>query len=176
MVRKCFMLSDYCIENQHADHDSTGRILKDLDLINQRVTQYFSEQFSDGVNCIPYFAGHPSPLYSPISGAEMYKACMRMNNRHACEPGGIPAELLKYGAEVLSVPLADIMNSSECNRDPVSIGRGIFILLQKLGEPLGPLSSLRPIVLLGAVWKAISLMVLAPVSYTHLTLPTNREV
>ena len=84
----------------------------------------------------------------------------KLNNGRACGLDSMPGELLKYAADTLAQPIADIFNQALEAQQPLSIGHGILILLQKPGKPKGPLSSLRPIVLLTALRKTILLLVL----------------
>ena len=91
----------------------------------------------------------------------------KLNNARACGYGSLPGELLKYAADQLDAPLAALFNQSLEHGQPlelVELGRGILILLQKPGKPIGALSSLRPIVLLTTFCKVLSLMVLARIS------------
>ena len=46
----------------------------------------------------------------------------------------------------------------------LDIGKGVLILVQKPGKPTGPLTSLRPIVLLSVLRKTLSLIVLSRIA------------
>ena len=72
-----------------------------------------------------------------------------------------PVPLLKYAADQLDTPLEALFNQSLEHGQPLELGRGVLILLQKPGKPIGPLPSLRPIVLLTTLRKVLSLVVLA---------------
>ena len=73
----------------------------------------------------------------------------------------ISDELLKYAASVISTPLANIINMMfEQHIALDSLGKGILIALPKPRKPVGPLSSLPPIVLLNCTRKVISLAAL----------------
>ena len=50
---------------------------------------------------------------------------------------------------------------SKQHHEPLDMDKGVLILLQKPGKPVGPLTSLRPNVLLSALWKTLSLIVLS---------------
>ena len=56
--------------------------------------------------------------------------------------------------------MAVIFNQALEHHQPLKIGHGTLILLQKPGKPIGALSSLRPIVLLTTLRKVLSLVVL----------------
>jgi len=88
----------------------------------------------------------------------------KLNNARACGYDSLPGELLKYAADQLHAPLAALFNQSLEHGQPLELGRGILILLQKPGKPIGALSSLRPIVLLTTLRKVLSLVVLARIS------------
>ena len=79
-------------------------------------------------------------------------------------PDSIPAELLKYGSDLLAQPLADIVNQGLSTRDNIHLGDGIFLGLPKTNKPAGQCASLRPIVLLNTIRKAISLVVQCRIS------------
>ena len=96
-----------------------------------------------------------------------------MTNQRAAGPDGLHAELLKYGAEYLSPLIANIINTAiETNRDASQvIGVGTLVPLVKPGKPRGPVTSLRPIILLNTIRKALPLVVLkriTPAVETHL--------
>ena len=60
--------------------------------------------------------------------------------------------------------MAAIINDALEHHEPLDIGKGVLILLQKLGKPVGPLTSVRPIVLLSALRKTLSLIVLSRIA------------
>ena len=76
----------------------------------------------------------------------------------------IPAEFLKCSAELLSHTIANIFNDALHHHELLDIGKGVLILVQKPGKPTGPLTSLRPIVLLSVLRKTLSLIVLSRIA------------
>ena len=76
-------------------------------------------------------------------------------------PDGVTNELLKYAAGILSESFAEIINTIfEQHITLEALGKGILVALPKPGKPLGPLTSLRPIVLLNSVRKIVSIITL----------------
>lgn len=106
----------------------------------------------------------PRPPSCPITTDEVAAAFRRHNNGRASGPDDIPAELLKYGSSVLAPHVADIINASFAQGQPLPLGEGTPSSLPKPNKPQGLCSSLRPIVLLNSIRKAISLVVLARIS------------
>ena len=100
------------------------------------------------------------PLENPITTAEVSQAIRKLKNGRATGPDGIPGELLKYGPPSLHKNIADILNQMMEKGEELDLGNGTLIVLQKPGKPKGPLSSLRPIVLLNTLRKTLSLIVL----------------
>ena len=91
------------------------------------------------------------------------------------QPGARPDEVFKYvfqGAGGLSVPLWPelVILCSDV------LGRQFRFPVEHPFEDIGNWNHLRPEVSVGEVPKPAWATEPAPVSYTHLTLPTNREV
>ena len=72
----------------------------------------------------------------------------RLNNNRASGSDELPCELLKHGSNVIAKPISDVFNRAITDQEILSqIGQGIIILLPKPGQPVGAMTSLRPIVL-----------------------------
>ena len=140
-------------------HDEHGHTVDPAE-VGRRVTEYFDQQFRDDVAIgLPAFKGDNQPLKQPIEASEVNSTMKKLNNARACEYGSLPGELLKYAADQLDAPLAALFNQSLEHGQPLELGRGILILLQKPGKPIGALSSLiRLIVLLTTLCKVLSLV------------------
>jgi len=145
--------------------DASGRIVGSDREAASVIRDHFSRQFSDP-NCagLEPFQGHPRPLDTPLTAKEVCTALKRLNNGRAAGSDGIHGELLKCCAEEISPTISELINSVFERHDPVDIGHGLVIPLQKPGKPRGPPSNLRPIVLLTALRKAISLITLTRIS------------
>ena len=64
----------------------------------------------------------------------------------------------------IAVTIANIFNDALQHHELLDIGKGVLILVQKPGKPTGPLTSLRPIVLLSVLRKTLSLIVLSRIA------------
>ncbi|KAK2189616.1 hypothetical protein NP493_101g06026 [Ridgeia piscesae] len=73
-------------------------------------------------------------------------------------------ENLKYAPAELSRLIADAFNDIFEKHQPLNVGTGVLISLQKPGKPLGPLKSLRSIVLLTTLRNTLSLITLQRIS------------
>ena len=146
-------------------HDSNGRILTNSSCKIKRVSEWFQSQFNpSAVQRITNEAFVTGPLVCPISETEVENALLRLNNNRACGPDGIAGELWKYSAGVVSASLASIFNQALQEGQSLDLGQGTLIPLQKPGKPPGPLTSVRPIVLLSTIRKALSLIVLTRIA------------
>ena len=146
-------------------HDNSGRTICNAAELNARVTEHFSGQFSDpsvdGLNAFPETL---SRLTHRITPAEINQAIGKLNNGRASGHDDIPAELFKCSADLLAQPIANIFNDALEHHEPLGLGKGVLILIQKPGKPKGPLTSVRPIVLLTTLRKTLSLVVLSRIA------------
>jgi len=85
-----------------------------------------------------------------------------MKNRKSAGPDGLQAELLKYSSKAIAPVICNIINRAVNENLDISavIGAGTLVPLAKPGKPKGPCKSLRPVVLLNTIRKALSLVVL----------------
>ena len=128
----------------------------------EAIRKWFQHQFTDPNDepLLP-FDSSPRPLNQPITATEVEKALQSLRNGRASGPDTINNELLKYAANVISTPIANITNLMfEQHIMLDSVGKGTLIALPKPKKPPGPPSNLRPIVLLNCTRKVISLVVL----------------
>ena len=145
--------------------DDSERVICNAAELNERVTHHFGRQFSDPkVMELPAFTGVPSPLTMPITPVEVQRAISKLNSGRACGHDDLPADLLKSTADLIAPSIATIFNDALEYHEPLDIGKGVLILLQKPGKPVGPLTSVRPIVLLSALRKTLSLIVLSRIA------------
>ena len=133
--------------------------------LNERVTHPFGRQFSDPrIIELPAFTGEPSPLAMPITQVKVQRTISKLNSGRACGHNDLPADLMKSTADLIAPSIATIFNDVLEHHEPLDIGKGVLILLQKPGKPVGPLTSVRPIVLLSALRKTLSLIVLSRIA------------
>ena len=145
--------------------DDSGRVICNAAELNERVTHHFGQQFSDPrVMELPAFTGVPSPLTRPITPVEVQRAISKLNRGRACGHDDLPADLLKSIADLIAPSIAAIFNDALEHHESLDKGKGVLILLQKPGKPVGPLTSVRPIVLLSALRKTLSLVVLSRIA------------
>ncbi|RMX61981.1 hypothetical protein DD238_007972 [Peronospora effusa] len=67
------------------------------------------------------------PLDNPITAYELECAFHRLCNGRTTGSDSIPAELLKYGSELLAQPLAEIINHELTTSDNIYLGDGILL-------------------------------------------------
>ena len=146
-------------------HDNSGRTICNAAEINARVTEHFSSQFSDpSVDGLNAFTETLSRLTHRITPAEIKRAIGKLNSGRASGHDDIPAELFKCSADLLAQAIADIFNDALEHHEPLGLGKGVLILMQKPSKPKGPLTSVRPIVLLTTLRKTLSLVVLSRIA------------
>ena len=129
--------------------------------MHTRWTRLFNDPAVTGLTA---FTGEPTPLTDPITAAEVTRAINKLNSGRASGHDDIPADLLKTTSDVLGQPIAKIFNEALQQHDTLDIGKGVLVLLHKPGKPVGPLTSLRPIVLLSALRKTLSIIVLSRIA------------
>ena len=105
-----------------------------------------------------------SRLTNRITPAEIKRAIGKLNSGRASGHDDIPAKLYKCSADLLAQPIADIFNDALEHNEPLGLGKGVLILIQKPSKPKGPLTSVRPIVVLTASRKTLSLVVLSRIA------------
>ena len=112
-------------------------------------THHFGQQFSDPrVMELPAFSGVPSHLTMSITPVDVQWAISKLNSSRACGHDDLPADLLTSTADLIAPSIAAIANDALEHHAPLGIGKGVLILLQKPGKPVGPLTNVRRIVLL----------------------------
>ena len=157
--------------------DDSGRVICNATELNERVTHHFGQQFNDPrVMELPAFTGVPSPLTMPITPGEVQRAISKLNSGRACGHDDLPADLLKSTADLIAPAIAAIFNDALEHHESLDTGKGVLILLQKPGKPVGPLTSVRPIVLLSALRKTLSLVVLSIIATKRGQFPVPTTV
>ena len=91
---------------------------------------------------------------------EIEEVLKRLKNRKAVGPDDLPIECLKAAGRSGAAFIAEVLNASFSKHESPGVGAGLLAALQKAGKPKGPLASLRPIVLLTALRKVLSLVAL----------------
>jgi hypothetical protein len=146
-------------------HDHNGRTLTNNLSKIRRMSEWFQSQLNQPTAQALTSEDIPKgPLSYPITDHEVKDALQRLNNNRASGPDEVAGELWKYCTDIVCAPLADIFNQALEEGQPLDLGEGILIPLQKPNKQKGPLTSIRPIVLLSTIRKALSLIVLSRIS------------
>ncbi|KAG6623384.1 putative EndonucleaseReverse transcriptase [Phytophthora cinnamomi] len=140
--------------------DKQGKLVLSTNRANHLVREHFRSLFVDSSREVIHPDSERRPLQLPIDPAELERAFRRLKNGRAAGPDAVSAELLKYGADALAQPLAELINQGFATGQHIRLGAGLLIGLPKPNKPRGECSSLRPIVLLNCVRKALSVVVL----------------
>ena len=146
-------------------HDEQGRRVEDDNEKCKRIGDHMKKKY-DGPNYIePFESKESSSLLFPITPREVKEAIKKLNNNRAPGPDKIQGEFLKAAPPTIIEEITDMFNSMFEKSSPLELGTGDLILLQKPNKPLGPINSLRPIVLLTALRKVLSLITLNRISH-----------
>ena len=100
-------------------------------------------------------------LEHEITLDEVTKSIMKLNNNRAPGYDKITAEMIKYGPEELHQKITSILNNCISNNLDINTGFGLLAPLQKPGKTKGPVTNLRPVILLPVIRKILSNVVLA---------------
>ena len=111
---------------------------------------------------------------------EVTKIIMKLNNNRAQGYDKIAAEMIKYGPEELHQKITSILNNCISNKLDIDTGFGLLAPLQKPGKTKGPVTNLRPVILLPVIRKILSNVVLARIKpkvdeYFYLSQSAYRE-
>ena len=155
MFKSVKMLNRKKFENPYI-YDSEGKIITNPTEVYKTVKNHFKQHFTDTkANEVEPFIGLPKKLNKPITDEEVKKAIDKLNNNRAAGPDRISAELIKYGSQEINTMIKDILNECIENHQPIDVGNGILVALQKPGKPKGPVKNLRPINLLNITIQRI---------------------
>ena len=139
-------------------HNSDGHAVhqdeEKLDILGN----FFTEKYKVD-NEIEPFEESPG-LSVPITTTEVSEATKKLNNNRAPGLDNIQAELIKNAHPLLFEEIGKMLNKTSATGQHIDIGNGGLILLPKPGKPPGPVSHLRPIVLLPVIRKVLSLITL----------------
>ena len=125
-------LSVYNAEGQFAGSDK-GKA--------ESISEWFKQQFTDPFDePLHPFDGDPRPLEVPVKAAEVKKAVKSLKNGHSSGPDGINNELFKYASDVISQPIASIINAAYEQHVPIeAVGQGTLICTAQV-----PIETTRP--------------------------------
>lgn len=99
----------------------------------------------------------PTAMTTPFTSAEIRKAVFKIKSGKIPGCDGIQIELIKNAPTKILEVIADIYNNlAETGDCPKEITYGLLRPLQKPGKPKGPVSNLRPIILLPILRKILA--------------------
>lgn len=145
--------------------DQEGKFVSSAQEKADIVATFFKGQLAD--DKFPHlapFAGTPSPLSVPISFEEVDDALRTLKCNKAPGPDDIAAELYKCAGRPCIWEIVSILNDAFASHTDIDVGSGVLCPISKPGKPKGPCTSLRPVILLKAIRKVLSLVVLKRLS------------
>ncbi len=156
-----YVLKDVEARQEVVAHDEKGNEIRDTAAAAARIATHFGN-LSNAPETMPIlsFEGEPRPLHKSIEAGEVEKATKRLKNRKAVGPDELPTELLKAAGGEGAKFAVDVLNASFSKHEALGVGEGTLAAIQKPGKPKGPLGSLRPLALLSALRKTLSLVTL----------------
>ena len=126
-------------------------------------TEYFKTQFCTNAEPLPEIP--PAEMRQPFTTEEIGRAVKTLQNEKSPGVDNLRSELLKYGPEILHTEIAEILNEiARTGTYPDELTYGILTPLQKPGKPRGPVSNLRPIILLSMLRKVLAVCLLKRIS------------
>ena len=160
-------------------HDKKGKSITNKQEIRNVMKEHFSNQFFDK-KITKILTMNDHQLEHEITLDEVTKSIMKLNNNRAPGYDKITAEMIKYGPEELHQKITSILNNCISNNLDINTGFGLLAPLQKPGKTKGPVTNLRPVILLPVIRKILSNVVLARIEpkvdeYLSLSQSAYRE-
>ena len=120
------------------------------------ITDYFEKLFNDeNENCIKEI--NPTPMENKFTVEEIKVALKSLRNNKAAGIDELKVEQLKYGPDDTLNEIANILNEMAATGiPPTEIKQGILVAHHKPNKKQGPLSNLRPIILLSILRKLLA--------------------
>ena len=160
MFKATKLLNQKPFENPKVE-DESGKLATNANDILDIVSNHFKIKFHDETAAtISPFQGEARPLDKRITPEEVRKGFNSLSNNKAPGEDLINAELLKYSTPLLDKLIADAFNEAFEKQEVIDINGGLLIALQKPGKKKGPPNNLRPITLLNALRKTLSIITL----------------
>jgi exonuclease III len=142
--------------------DATNKQITNPEAMYNAIKTHFNNHFYDpNMTNVEPFTGEARPLDKPITTEEVSAAAKKLNNNRAPGIDRISAELIKYAPREVHDQISHILNEAIQKHQPITLGNGILVALQKPGKPKGPVKNLRPVILLPIIRKIMSIIVLA---------------
>ena len=142
-------------------HDKADRNVTEPNAVYKIIKDHFKANFNDPKESkLEPFTGNPRPLDTPIIKDEVAKSIHKLQNKRAPGYDQIPPELLKYAPTELHDLITESLNNIFAKHKHINVGHGLLTAMQKPGKPNGLTKTLRPVILLIMLRKAISNTVL----------------
>ena len=123
------------------------------------ISKYFEGMFFKDAEPMPDV--QPVPMREPFSAEEVMKSTSKLKTNKSPGCDDIPIELIKNSPREIFQHIDDIYNNLASSGDcPAEINHGILVPLQKPGKPRGPVSNLRPIILLSTLSKILAVIIM----------------
>lgn len=114
----------------------------------------------DNINAVESYP--PMKMKEPFTGTEIKKAANSMANGKSAGIDQLSPEFIKYSPDCIHEEIAEILNiTAETGEYPMEIRTGILRPLPKPGKKQGPVSNLRPIILLSVLRKIIAVSLIS---------------
>ena len=139
--------------------DDDGKVMSDDKQIAKRVKSFFEQKYKGEKEIEPFEQDEPE-LETPITDLEVNEAIHQLRNNRAPGLDGVKSEEIQCLADTHRKTLAKMFNEMFKQKQHLDIGSGKLILLNKPNKKKGPLENLRPIVLLSAIRKVLSIITL----------------
>ena len=123
----------------------------------QVITEFFEDMFSKSdMNQIPDIP--PAEMTKRFTKEEIQKAVNKLKNNKSAGIDNLKAEQLKYGPDNICEEIAEMFNDiAKTGKHPKEMKIGQLVPLQKPGKKRGPVSNLRPIILLSVLRKIMAI-------------------
>ena len=140
-------------------HDKKGKSITNKQEVHNVIKEHFSNHFFEKKIRIKL---NDHQLENEITIEEVTKSIFKLNNDRASGYDKITAEMIKYGPEELHQKITNrnILNNCINNNIDIKTGFGLLAALQKPGKTKGPVTNLRPVILLPIIRKILSNVVL----------------
>ena len=139
-------------------NDESGKQISNLQEIHNTIKDHFQNHFNDksheSIKTEPYVFNHK------ITEDEVKQNIMKLNNSRATGFDNISAEMIKYAPPELHSLITIVLNECIQNDTDIEIGFGLLNAIQKPNKPKGPVTNLRPLILLPSIRKILSNIVL----------------
>ena len=128
------------------------------------ITNFFKEFFNNQemprlLNIVP------TKMNKPFMAEEIKLASKKLKNDKSPGIDKIRAEQIKYGPDKINNIIADILNeTAESGNGPRELKSGILRPLQKPLKKRGPLTNLRPVILMSTLRKILSICLINRIS------------